>query len=130
MSKFLVMAKTLRMMAAEIEEGESPEFQKYKTLLGKLKGKESLNRLNILLANPRIRKTDKYWATMMDKGEGAVASDPMEQVKAIRVVLTRELPVAAFLKKILDFGLENGHIAMDRLLAKNKVRITLLKQEA
>jgi hypothetical protein len=125
------MAKSLRTMAAEIEEGvESPEFQKYKTLLTKLKGKESLNRLNILLANPRLRKTDKYWALMIDKGEGVTTTDPVDQLKTIRVVLTRELPVAPFLKKILDYGIENGYIAMDRLLTKNRVRSVLLKQEA
>jgi hypothetical protein len=106
------------------------ELRKYLPLLRRMIPKESFGKLKILFDNKRKRKQDRFWAITMDKGEGAgPVGDMQEVVKQLRYILRSELPVAGMIRKVLDYGVENGYIALDRVLSKGQVKVRLLKEE-
>lgn len=130
------VAAYLNKLAAELDtEAESeetpdtPEIAQYRKLLNRLRGKGVLGKFQVLLQKPRQMKTDLYWARLMDKmeepGEGPL--DTTKLIKAIKLVLLRKLAVAPFMKKVLDYGVNNGYVALARILSKNRAKFTLAK---
>ena len=129
--KYKEAAKKLKMVAQEVEEeADVPEITEYKKLLTMLKGKEGLKKIKIFLDNQRVRKPIVWWLTKLDKGEGAGAVDFQDMIKKIKIMLKRDLPAARFLKMILDYGISNGHIALNRLLEKGRAKMTLMKEKS
>lgn len=115
--------------AAEGEEEESAEIKDYRRLLNKLKGKDSIKKLKIFFDKPRLRKPIRWWLNAVDKGEGAGAMDVNEMVKQMKILFKRDLPSARFLKMLLDYGLSESPIALDRILSKGRAKVTLMKSE-
>jgi hypothetical protein len=128
-----VAASMLRKMADELEEKEeipeSEEFKGYRQLLTRMKSKDSLKKLKIFIDQPRLRKPILWWLLAIDKGEGAGTMDFQDLLRKIKILLHRDLPSAKFLKMFLDFGIANGYIALDRMLSKNRAKITLMKEQ-
>jgi hypothetical protein len=128
-----VAADALRKLAAEIEDDEeipeSEEFKGYRQLLTRMKSKDSLKKLKIFIDQPRLRKPILWWLLAIDKGEGAGTMDFQDLLRKINILLHRDLPSAKFLKMFLDYGVANGFIALDRILSKNRAKITLMKEQ-
>jgi hypothetical protein len=123
-------AEELYKLAAEVEEEEeAPEIKEYRTMLNKIKGKDSFKKLKIFIDNQRLRKPIRWWLTSIDDGEGAGEIEFLDFMKKIKIMIDRDLPAAKFLKLILDYGIANGYIALDRMLGKGRAKITLLKEE-
>jgi len=128
--KPMKVAAELRKIAAEVEEEEdTPEFKEYKTMLNKIKNNDSFKKLKIFLDNPRLKKPIRWWLTSIDKGEGAGPLDYIDAMKKIKLLLQRDFAAAKFLKLILDYGVQNGYLKLDKLLSKNRAKITLMKEE-
>jgi hypothetical protein len=135
-AKMRVMAAYLKKIAvkldteAETEEmPDSPEQAKWRRLLMRLQGKDVLGKLQVMIAKPRQMKSDLYLARLMDKMEDA-GDGPMnvqQLMKAIKLIFIRKLAVAPFLKKVLDYGVDNGYMALLRVLSKNRAKFTLAK---
>jgi hypothetical protein len=134
-----LVAGYLKKIAAELdteteteEVPDSPEIAQYRKLLNRLKGKGVLGKFQVLLQKPRQMKSDLYWARLLDKmedaGEGPL--DITKLIKQIKMVLLRKYAVAPMLKKILDYGVDNGYIALVRVLSKNRAKFTLAKDAA
>jgi hypothetical protein len=134
MSKFTVLASNLRKIAQGLEteqsatEEEEPVIQDYRKLLMKMQGKNVLGKLSVLFDNPRLRKNDLYWSKMLDSATGSEA-DANDVIKKLKKLMQANLPVFSFLKKLLEFGIENGAIALSRILDKNRVRMTIAKED-
>lgn len=123
-------AAELYKLAAEVEEEEdSPEFKEYRTMLNKIKGKDSIKKLKIFIDNQRLRKPIRWWLTSIDNGEGAGDIDFLDFIKKIKIMISRDLPAAKFLTLVLDYGIANGYMALDRMLSKNRAKITLIKED-
>lgn len=123
-------AESLRKMADKLDgEEESPEFKEYRRLLTKLKSKDSIKKLKLFLDNPRVRKPLNWWLIRLDKSEGSGSVDLQDSLKKIKMMLQRDMPAARILKMLLDYGIQNGHVALDRLLSKDKAKMTLLRSE-
>lgn len=118
-----------RKKAEEVEEEDTPEIADYRKLLNKLKGKEGIKKLKVFLDNPRLRKPIRFWLTKLDEGEGAGPIDFNEMIKQMKLIIKRDLPAARWLKMVLDYGISNGHVALDRILSKDKAKMTLLKEQ-
>jgi hypothetical protein len=124
------LADEIRIAAAELEdEAEMPEILEYRKLLTKLKGKPGIEKLKILIDNPRVRRPIRYWLDRIDKGEGAGPMDFNDMITSLKKIIKMDLPSAKYLKMLLDFGLSEGYIALNRLLEKGKAKITLMKEE-
>lgn len=148
MSKLLKLANHLRFMANELEgtdvETDSEEYRRYKLFLDRLnrvsqssqKTKEkkkgyipALDRLNILLATPRLRKPDLFWALKLDKGEGSINRPYNETLQDIKFILRRDLPVSIFLRKLLDYGITKGVTTFNRMIENEMLKSVFLPAE-
>lgn len=110
------------------DDSFSKEFYRYKILLNKMRNKKSIGKLTILFDNPRIKRPDIYWARIMDKSEPR-SIELKDLFKNIRIILKRKYPVSELLRKILDYGLLNGHFALNRVISKGRIRFDILKEK-
>jgi len=101
------------------------ELNKYRILLERVNKKKVLNKILVLLDNPRMRKNDLWWARKIDSIKERNEIDTKDLLKNIRSLLRRNYPTAKFLKKILDYGVQNGFMALSRTLEMNKVRVNI-----
>jgi len=116
-------------IAEGVEEEEVPELKDYRQLLTKMKTKESLNKLKLFFDSPRMRKPIRWWLTSLDKGEGAGAIDFNDMIRKLNIMLKRDYPATRFLKLVLDYGLANGPIALNRILEKGRAKVTLMRED-
>ena len=141
MSKVLKIAKYLRMIAAELDVVATPaaeptsaedsdQIKQYRALLTKMKNGEGIKKIKFLLDNPRLRgKQDKWWFDNLDDGNGAGALEIEDVIKQLKVIMQRDLPVLPILQKVLNYGVANGYTALNRILEKGRVKMTLLQEE-
>lgn len=124
-------AEELRIIAKELENEaeETTEMKDYRRLLNKMKGKAGLNKFKIFIDMPRLRKPIRFWLDKLDKGEGAGAMDFNEMIQKMKKMIKMDLPAARFLKLLLDYGIAQGHVALNRILEKGRAKITLMKSE-
>lgn len=115
-------------VAEKGDDEESPEMKDYRKLLMKLKDKKGLSRLKLVLDSPRTRKPDRWWYTSLDSGTGEGSVDVADAMKKVKKIITMGLPAASILKKLLSYGVSNGPIALNRILANGRVKITLGKE--
>jgi len=111
----------------ESNEFDQKEFISYKRMLSKIKNKDCLSKINILLENPRLKKNNKFWALKFDKAE-IEPIDFNELIKSIAMILKRDFPVAKFLKLLLDYGVSYSHIQLEKALTNNQIRMRVLRQ--
>jgi len=128
MNKWLKIAKNLRMIAKELEKGtdeEDEKIAKYRPLLRKVKGKADFGKLYYLVENFKSRKKDPILARAIDEAPSKEI-DPEEFFKEIRRLFNTKanLPAVKFLKKILDYGLANGHVQLLRDLKNKRMKMT------
>jgi len=148
MPQYLKLANHLRFMANELEgeskETDSEEYRRYKLFLDrlhrisenakKIKGEKegyipAFNRLNIILATPRLRKPDLYWALKLDKGEGAIERPYNDILQDVKFILRRDLPVSVFLRKLFDYGVAKGITTFNRMLENKMMKSVFLPAE-
>lgn len=135
------LAKNLRFLASEVENelpndeliiedvSLSEEMKNYLPLLRKMISKESFGKIKVLIDNRRKRKPDRFWAVSIDKGEGAGSLGNLNDlIKSLKFIFRMELPTAGFIRKILDYGVNNGYVALNRVLENNQVRMRILKE--
>ena len=101
-------------------------INQYRMMLRRIKKTEALSKLLVLFENPRLKKSNRIWATKIDEAE-PVPIDLKEITTPIKKIIIRDMPVKSMLLKILDFGMIHGPIQLERVLLKNKVRFTVLK---
>ena len=122
------VADRLRVIAKELEdEAEAPEIADYRKLLQKMKGKDGIKKLKIFIDNPRMRKPIRYWLDRIDKGEGAGDIDFNEMIKKIKQMIKMDMPAVRFLKMLLDYGVNQGHVGLNRILEKGRAKVTLMR---
>ena len=145
MNEFEIMADRLRFIAKSIEnnvvlakaqngkDGKDDKLQKlfrnYKLLLNKLRDRDTMAKLETVMDNPRLKKQDLYWAKKFDKSNATGKLDIDDFLKNLKSIYRRKLPVANFMKKLLDYGLENGHLALSNMLKRKRVRMELLGED-
>jgi len=126
MSKWQKIANELKMIAKEMEDEseEDQELQKYRPLLRKVKGKEDFGKLYYLVENFKSRKKDPILSRAIDEAPTKEV-DPEEFYKKIRVLFKtkKNLPAVKFLRKILDYGVSNGHMQLLRDLKNKRMKM-------
>ena len=123
MTEFKKLAQQLRHIAKELDE-DSNELKKYRGLLRKVKDKESFGKLEFLIDNYKLRKKDPILAKELDEVSGK-SIDPEEFFKKLRFLFNTKanLPAVKFLKKILDYGLSEGHQQLLRSLKNKRMKM-------
>jgi hypothetical protein len=116
---------------AEDDEKLYEILKKYRPLLVKMIGKvEALNKLKLIIDNKRLRKPDRWWLIAIDKGQGSGEVGKMQEwLKQLSFIFRNKLPVARILKKFLDYGLEEGYVALKRILENDRAKVVLSKEE-
>ena len=133
MSNLEEMADRLRIMAKTINPKKDDKterlFRKYKFLLNKLKDKGSIGKLDLIMDNPRLNKNDLYWARKFDKSKSKNNLDIDNFLQDFKKIYRRNLPAAGFMKKVLDYGIENGHLSLNNMLNRKRVKNELLGED-
>ena len=136
MNDFEKMAQRLRFIAQDIEASKDGRddkiqklFRKYKFLLNKVKDRDGMAKLEMMLENPRLKKKDIYWARKFDMSKSKSKLDVDRFLEKFKKVYRRNLPVSSFTKKILDYGLENGHQALNNMLKRKRVKMEILGED-
>jgi hypothetical protein len=121
-SQLLTIAEKIN----ETKEEETTEIQNYRKLLTKLKGKGVIGKLNVLLDSSRMNKNDLYWSRALDNTDSS-EGDFNDIMKKVKIAIMMNYAVVPFLKKLLEFGINNGYVALARILNKNRVKMTITK---
>ena len=79
--------------------------------------------------NARLKKQDLYWARKFDQSKAKGKIDVDGFLKKLKTVYRRNLPVSNFAKKLLDYGLENGHVSLNNVLNRKRVKMELLGED-
>jgi hypothetical protein len=86
--------------------------------------------LKFIIDNKRLRKPDRWWLIAIDKGQGSGEVGKMQEwLKQLSFIFRNKLPVARILKKFLDYGLEEGYVALKRILENDRAKVVLSKEE-
>jgi hypothetical protein len=136
--KVAVRLEAIKMLTAQSKKnGDEDEpmhevIRQYRPLLQKMVGKvDAINKLKFIMDNKRLRKPDRYWLMAIDKREGSGDVGNMsEWMKQLAFIFRNKLPVARILRLILDYGVENGYVALKRMLENDRARVVILKEEA